>query len=188
MAWPPNDVREVAAAFLALVFTIASEKWVSREWVHLEQRAAFPAEWLLLAISPPKRCQIKARPRQSPPHPHPARARDKLCTEEEGIGIKSRLWRNAPPCFGRSREERRGRGEGKYIVCWVQTSLAVEGEGWDTFTHRRSIMNEVSDLSLCLPLLCRRERLIFKKQFPWGRRRRGIEEGVSAQVSGKAVV
>ena len=43
VAWPPNDVREVAAAFLALVFTIASEKWVSREWVHLEQQAAFPA-------------------------------------------------------------------------------------------------------------------------------------------------
>ena len=120
-------MREVAAAFLALVFTIASEKWVSREWVHLERQAAFPAEWLLLAISPPKRCQIKARPAETISTSSSSRAaRDKLCTEEEGIGIKSRLWRNAPPCFGRSREERRG--EGKYIVCWVQTSLAVEKE------------------------------------------------------------
>ena len=88
-----------------------------------------------------------------------------------------------------------GRKEGKRgreIYCLLGADQSRGGErereGRDTFTHRRSIMNEVSDLSLCLPLLCRRERLIFKKQFPWGRRRRGIEEGVSAQVSGKAVV
>ena len=88
-----------------------------------------------------------------------------------------------------------GRMEGRReIYCLLGADQSRGGErgsgggGWDTFTHRRSIMNEVSDLSLSVFRCCAGERLIFKKQFPWGRRRRGIEEGVSAQVSGKAVV
>ena len=115
--------REIAPFFLALVFTIAGEKWTERtsraNGCILRRRLwRIRAGWrlllllLALALLPSKCCQIKVRLRQSPPQPHPAH--DKLCAEERrgregaekeggGIGIKSRLQRIARrQCFGRS--------------------------------------------------------------------------------------
>ena len=67
-----------------------------------------------------------------------------------------------------------GRKEGRReIYCLLGADQSRGGErGWDTFTHRRSIMNEVSDLSLSSVVVQERET-DFQKAISLGKEEEG---------------